>query len=977
MTEAAITTFLLQREELLRTGRTVQTVSGHRTTADRQSSICGTCSELGVENGWSFWDSEEGENVSGFGLQFSGSSSPSPPRFAITGGNGIDTYTPGLIPGDPPIPVVAPAGFGLHSIRLGELSNDGIGGGCNAIWQSSNQVAAGCAERLTYCFNVGLLDTNFIYAYAFVMENPGNSHSNAEMPYVEFMMLDAAGDTIPCSYKKYIANENFPGQYICNQARPNVAWDPPIYKPWSVEGVNLSGYIGQTVTVVITNADCRLGGHFAHSYWDFACGSTAAVYMPTCYVNAPDTFVAPQPPDNATSYSYLWFRNHDVVPFDSVRTTIAYSQPGDTFVVKITTPSGCSWYSRYVPQHYQINAAFEVSVGCDYALFIDSSNTTSGNYPATSWSWSFPGGTPGTYNQQQPPAVTFTPGDHTVTLIAGTSSPGCSDTVTQVVRVPLSPIAAFTAPTVCVGSPVSFVNLSDSLSADSIATYSWSFPGGQPSASLSNSPSVTYPAPGSWPISLTVTTSDGCVDSVQQNVNVNPDPFAVAAAPSVCFGIPVQTVNSSYALPAGSALQFDWTFPGGTPNVSSSPAPVVNYPAPGDYSATLVATTSGGCSDSVVLPIKILPLPEVGFTSNPLCEGATTVFSNLSNVPSGSAISTYEWSFPGGSPSVSYAVSPSVSYPAAGTFDATLIAVTDDGCSDSLIQPVTVHSLPLPAFSNGDSACAPLCLRFYDFSTNADGAISSWNWNFPGSTTAVISGAGPAQVCYDQPGIYGGSLEVVTADGCRARVSVERLVRVYANPVADYSVTNPEFDTRNPSVGFRDRSSADAVMWEWSFGDGTPSVFSGPETTHSYAAAIPDNDFYTFLTSLVVTNVHGCMDTITRPVDARPLFSFYIPNAFTPNGDNENSTFYGKGMGIREYELLVFDRWGLEVYRCRESGSNVPWDRTDQEGMSSSCKWDGRVDGQPAQSDVYVWKVRLTDVFGEQHSYIGRVTLLY
>ena len=54
--------------------------------------------------------------------------------------------------------------------------------------------------------------------------------------------------------------------------------------------------------------------------------------------------------------------------------------------------------------------------------------------------------------------------------------------------------------------------------------------------------------------------------------------------------------------------------------------------------------------------------------------------------------------------------------------------------------------------------------------------------------------------------------------------------------------------------------------------------------------------------------------------------------------------------------------------------------------MSSTCKWDGIVvsggmdmngnSGQLAQEDVYVWKVKLTDVFDKQHNYIGHVSIV-
>ena len=82
-------------------------------------------------------------------------------------------------------------------------------------------------------------------------------------------------------------------------------------------------------------------------------------------------------------------------------------------------------------------------------------------------------------------------------------------------------------------------------------------------------------------------------------------------------------------------------------------------------------------------------------------------------------------------------------------------------------------------------------------------------------------------------------------------------------------------------------------------------------------------------------------------------------------------------MGIKEYDMWIFDRWGLEIWNCHQDGSNVPWDYYGSEGMSSYCKWDGTLDGQKVQQDVYVWRAKVMDVFGKSHVFIGTVTVHY
>lgn len=117
-----------------------------------------------------------------------------------------------------------------------------------------------------------------------------------------------------------------------------------------------------------------------------------------------------------------------------------------------------------------------------------------------------------------------------------------------------------------------------------------------------------------------------------------------------------------------------------------------------------------------------------------------------------------------------------------------------------------------------------------------------------------------------------------------------------------------------------------------------------------------------------------------------PEFTFYIPNSFSPNGDYANESFFGKGLGVKDYNIWLFDRWGNMVWDCHYTGKNTAWDGNGQDGMPSACKWDGKVasggidmsggSGQVATEDVYVWKVRLTDVFDKKHTYVGHVTIV-
>ncbi len=1314
--EAALEVIRKQNEKLILEGRKISVQCYSRSNS---SSACGTCHDMGVENGWDVWQAEAGENFDSLGLNLT-PTIPSPPRFNLTTGAGIDPLTPGVNPGDPAITLVAPPGFGASSIQLGQPQTDGQGGGCSP---QQGQLSAGCAERLTYCFTVGIADTNFIYAYAFVMENPdASSHTIENMPYVEFMILDASGDTISCAYQRYIATESFPGQYKCNSLRGGGGGgggagrrDTATYKPWTIEGVNLSAYIGQTLTVVITNADCRLGGHFAHSYWDFACGSSSAIFKPNCYANAPDTLVAPAPPDSVNTYSYEWFLNNDTIPIANTQIITPYAQPGDTFIVKVNSPSGCNWAARYVPQHFTVSADYIFSTHCGYADFTAHSFSPSPQDPINYWSWNFSGGTPSTSNAANPSSVTFTPGNHTVTLISGTYSPGCRDTIQYTVNVPQIPVASFTASSVCAGSQVPVTNTSSIASGDTISSYywyfvggiprsstafdpvsiisspgssqitlivnstkgcrdtvqhtinireipvasftappscfgqqisiqnnstlpitggtlnySWSFPGGTPSVSSLVTPSVSYATADTFPVTLIASSSFGCADTIQKSITIHPMPLASFSSPqvcagaaiqiqnnssvvsgdsivayswsfpngipanstltdpivrynlpdtviatlittnrggcrdtvqkqliitpdpvssfvanSICLGNQVQIQNTSTSVPTGQLLTYEWSVSGGNPGSSTDPQPLLSYANPGNstirlissapggckdtleksisiyplphadfltpvncfgspytftnlstasagdtlasyswtignavpassslihpvvtfqavdtsmvelitttihgckdtiskevfvaadphaafslpdicagseitfmnsstiqpagqninytwniaggsvssssatspvvsfltegsYTISLIARSDGGCADTTNHTISVFPLPLSSFVSPPVCKNRAVVLANQSAV-SGDVIRNYFWSVPQGQPSVSVSVNPSIRFDTAGTFTVSLIAETQHGCRDTSSGTITVYNLPLVVIDNPDSGCVPLCHTFTDHSVSPDGSIAQWSWSFPGGSPAISDSQYPGEICYENPGNFDATLSVVSDLGCVANKSFKNIIKVYPNPRADFSISSEIVGYNSPNFTFNDQSTSDVVQWTWNFGDGSATFNGGPVETYSYSSATA-NDFYHYVASLIVTTGHGCKDSIAKSIEINPEFTFFVPNAITPNGNQKNDLFYAKGMGIREYDMWIFDRWGLQIWSCHQEGSNIPWDFYGNEGMPSSCQWDGTVKGEKVQEDVYVWRAKVADVFGKQHVFIGTVTVHY
>lgn len=781
--DAVIDKLIEQRKEWMSQGKNIYWTSAKNANPPV---VQAPCPDMGVENGWGAWQGDIGTANSGSQTWTPPPGPPTNPNFALTTGTGIDQNTPS--PGNPPIPVVCP-GFGSRSIRIGEICQ------------------AGCvAEQLTYPLTVTASDTNFVYAYAIVIEDAG--HAVSDQPFVELCIYDQSGNPIPCGCFRYTGGPNIPGFYSVSGT--GCAFTNAQYKPWTLVGVNLKNYLNQTLNVVITNVDCALCGHWAYSYWDFMCGTAS---LSAGCVGNQSTICGPIDPN--INYTYQWYHNGNQMPppQGTQQCITVTAQPGDTFHVEVQQPSGCNFKIGYVPASVQ--PSFTQTGSC------------------------------GTY--------TFT--------------------------------------------------------------------------------------------------------------------------------------NTSTASPASVSITgYNWSFPGGNPSSSTSPSPVVTYNTPGTYTVTLTVTVSAGCTAVTTQTINVTGLPTAQFTPSPACVGNAVTLTDASISPAGDPITNWSWSMPSGMPATGTGTLVTTTYPTAGNYTATLTVTTAQGCSSSVSLPVTVYAAPVANFSGTGTGCVPVCVNNYtDLSTSSSGNITSWQWSFPGGSPSASTSQNPGQVCYYTVGTYSTTLIVTTQYGCKDTFTMQT-VTPRPWPTADFCIIpDGPVSIQDPTFTFCDLWSSDVVQWTWSFGDNDSDKVN-TDPVHSYSASVTTNDFYYFNVCLHVLNQYGCWDTICKVVEIIPEFTFYIPNTFTPNGDFINDVFFGKGRGIKDYNIWIFDRWGNLIWDCHHSDKNTNWDNPGQDGLSSYCKWDGKVEKggvdmsggskQLAQEDVYVWKVKLTDVFDKKHTYVGHVNIV-
>ena len=122
------------------------------------------------------------------------------------------------------------------------------------------------------------------------------------------------------------------------------------------------------------------------------------------------------------------------------------------------------------------------------------------------------------------------------------------------------------------------------------------------------------------------------------------------------------------------------------------------------------------------------------------------------------------------------------------------------------------------------------------------------------------------------------------------------------------------------------------------------------DTYHEYQEA------GTFEITLHVENEFGCKDSISNKVIIKPEFELFIPNAFTPDGDNINDSFLCKGYGIDSFSISILNRWGQIVFSSNDI--NTQWD------------------GENAINGVYAYRIEVIDLIGKLHFFEGEVSML-
>jgi gliding motility-associated-like protein len=419
---------------------------------------------------------------------------------------------------------------------------------------------------------------------------------------------------------------------------------------------------------------------------------------------------------------------------------------------------------------------------------------------------------------------------------------------------------------------------------------------------------------------ITYTIAGACGDTETTTIVVNAlDDATITPLPVQCLGAPASVLT---AVTGGGT----WSGPG------------ITNPTTGTFDATIAGSgihtityvTNGQCPDNATTTIEVLqPLTVTAIGAATFCDGQSATVSASGAGGDGNFV--YTWTDPTGTAvgtGTSVVLSPNVTT----TYTVTLA----DGCTTPTASDqvtLTVNPIPTANFTTSVTAgCVPLEVIFVNTAPNQ---ASSCVWNFGNGTSSNAIYADT--VSYEIGGNYTVSL-TVTANGCSNTQSFPNLISAYENPVAAFNSFPQQADILDTEFEFYNESiNADSYIW--TFGDLNSSTATNP--VYAYPQEPGD-----YTVCLVANTLNGCTDTSCLDVSVIESLIYFIPNAFTPDGNEFNQTFqpvFTSGIDPFNFNMAIYNRWGEVIFE-----SNDP-----------KMGWDGTgPNGAYVQSGMYTWRIK-------------------
>jgi gliding motility-associated-like protein len=392
-----------------------------------------------------------------------------------------------------------------------------------------------------------------------------------------------------------------------------------------------------------------------------------------------------------------------------------------------------------------------------------------------------------------------------------------------------------------------------------------------------------------------------------------------------------------------------WTDPNGNP-IAGTFNPATG--APGEYTYTI--TTPDCVASAVVTLEQITPITFTVPNDTTMCgNGQLSLY--LPTVSGGQTPYNYQWSynnqFIANTPSFVHTVQNS------GQACMTITDICNNpitNCVDVTVeQPLTVDFTV-----DTTAACFPYIFYFENLINPA--LYEDLRWEMGDGT--VVDVLTDFNHIYTSPGNYSVTLQLTSEIGCVYETTKTNYISVLAPPVAQFAFGPQPTDIREPEITFTDVSIGQIQNYLWTFN--TPNIL-GYSNEQNPVFSFPSDAGGEFPVRLEVTDGNNCSDFYEAIIVINDIFQYYLPTAFTPNGDGINDVWKFEGADIDEklFELVVFDRWGNKVFYSTDP----------------TLVWDGGVNGSDYYSPngIYNWIATVkSKATGDRKELQGTVLLM-
>jgi gliding motility-associated-like protein len=377
----------------------------------------------------------------------------------------------------------------------------------------------------------------------------------------------------------------------------------------------------------------------------------------------------------------------------------------------------------------------------------------------------------------------------------------------------------------------------------------------------------------------------------------------------------------------------------------------VEFPGVGQYTGLMAINRGLDCSDTAYITVNVFPEIEANFSFDyDTCVAGPVTFVDSSFSGSGT-ITDWNWDFDGEGGST--VQGPEYQFRTPGDKAVTLSVTDVNECEDELEQVIPYYPVPPLIIVEPSSfiGCAPASIRFVNLSVPIDDSYEII-WDFgDGNIGDAIS---PTHI-FEEPGVYDIRIDITSPIGCETSAEFPAWITVEPSPEADFDFNPKELSSFEKTVNFIDLSQR-ASSWQWTFDDEGVLFDQNPTFTFQ--------DTGVHRVELIVLHPSGCPDTIVKFIDVVPVNTYYLPTAFTPNGDGRNDGFGGVGFveGMTNFSMSIWNRWGEQVFFTEDPRDS----------------WNGQKDntGQVCPEAVYVYQVSYEAPRGKKEEVKGYVTLI-